>query len=40
MKKKVEEKKATDKKVTMPVKKDQDKKSIFVRFVAFFLRWL
>jgi hypothetical protein len=40
MKKKVEKKRTTDKKETKPVKKDQNKKSIFVRFVAFFLRWL
>jgi hypothetical protein len=40
MKKKVEKKRTTDKKETMPVKKDQDKKPFFVRFVAFFLRWL
>jgi len=38
--KKVEEKRTSDKKESLPDEKNQIKKPFFVRFVAFILRWL
>ena len=38
--KKVDEKSTMDKKGKLPDEKEQIKKPFFVRFVAFFLRWL
>jgi len=38
--KKVEEKRTSDKKESLPAEKNQTKNPILVRFVAFILRWL
>jgi hypothetical protein len=37
---KVEERRTTNEKESLPVEKDQKKKPFFVRLVAFILRWL